>query len=241
MSWDRNSLTLRRGAFAALLAATASAAAANVLVVRSAGPSAGAYPAGRSLPDNARITLRAGDTLVVLAGGGTRTFRGPGTYSPGTAARAGTRTVAANDGRRARIGAVRNAGIVPRSPTIWHVDVTQSGTICLANAGNVMLWRPDATAPDRLTITAPGGASRQLDWPAGQATLAWPSDAPIAGGGAYGFRQAGVAVPTQIVFRTLNSEPSDLQAVAAALIENGCRDQLDVLVETQPDLSAPAG
>ena len=41
-------------------------------------------PAGRCR-DNARITLRAGDVVVVLAGGGTRTFRGPGTYSPGTA------------------------------------------------------------------------------------------------------------------------------------------------------------
>ncbi len=241
MSWGQSSFTLRRVAVAALVAATAASAAANVLVVRSSGPSAKSYPAGRSLPDNARITLRGGDTLVVLAGGGTRTFRGPGTYSPGAAARAGTRTVAASDGRRARIGAVRNAGIVPRSPTIWHVDVTQSGTICLASAGNVMLWRPDATAPTRLTITAPGGDARSADWPAGQATLAWPPGAPIASGGAYSFRQAGVAVPTQITFRTLNSEPSDLQAVAAALIENGCQEQLEVLVETQPDLSAPAG
>jgi hypothetical protein len=239
LSWDRNSIG--RAALAVLLAAAAGSAAANVLVVRSAGPSAGAYPAGRSLPDNARITLRAGDTLVVLGGTGTRTFRGPGTFSPSAAVQAGPRTLAANDGRRARIGAVRNAGIVPRSPTIWHVDVTQSGTLCLAGTANVMLWRPDASVPVTLTVTPSGGSPSNVQWPAGQATLAWPSAVPIVNGGAYSFAQPGVAVPTQIIFKTLGTEPTDLQAVAAALIANRCQEQLDVLVETQPDLSPPAG
>ena len=226
---------------AALLAATAASAAANVLVVRSAGPSARAYPAGRSLPDNARITLQAGDTLVILGGTGTRTFRGPGTFSPSAAVQAGPRTLASNDGRRARIGAVRNAGIVPRSPTLWHVDVTQSGTVCLPGRNNVMLWRPDAGAPTTLGITPPFARPRYVQWPAGQATLAWPSDLPVVNNGTYSFAQPGVAVPVQITFRTLASEPTDLEAVAAALIENGCQEQLDVLLETQPDQSGPAG
>src|SRR6185295_8495456 len=221
LSWDRNKLG--RAALAMLLAAGAASAAANVLVVRSAGPSARAYPAGRALPDNARITLRAGDTLVILGGTGTRTFRGPGTFSPSAAVQAGPRTLASNDGRRARIGAVRNAGIVPRSPTIWHVDVSQSGTICLAGTSNVMLWRPDAGVPTTLTITPPGGRPQSAQWPAGQATLAWPRGLPIVDGGAYSFRQAGVAVPTQLTFRTLGTEPADLQAVAAALLANGCQ------------------
>lgn len=235
MSWDPNSASFRRAAFAVLLAAAGASAAANVLVVRSSGPSAKAYPAGRSLPDNARIALRAGDTLVVLGANGTRTFRGPGAFSPTAAVQAGQRTIAAAGGRRARIGAVRNAGIVPRSLTIWDADVTQSGTFCVANAGNLKLWRPDASRAMRLNMVAPGGASRALDWPAGQATLAWPAGAQIVSGGAYSFRQPGVAVPTQITFRTLRSEPADLQAVAAALIANGCQGQLDVLVETQPE------
>ena len=241
LSWDRNKISPRRAALAALLVAIAAPAAANVLVVRSAGPSAAAYPVGRSLPDNARITLRAGDSLVVLGASGTRSFRGPGTFSPGAAVQAGPRTLASNDGRRARIGAVRSAGIVPRGPTIWHVDVTQSGTFCLASASNVMLWRPDASARTTLTISGPGGRPRTVQWAAGQATLAWPAGAPIANGSTYSFSESGIAVPTQITFRTLASEPADLEGVAAALIANGCQDQLDVLVETQPDLSTPAG
>ena len=240
MSWDRNKAP-RRAAFAVLLAAAAAMpAAANVLVVRSTGPSAAAYPAGRSLPDNARLNLRDGDMVIVLGAAGTRTFRGPGSFSPSAAVQAGARTFAAADGRRARIGAVRGAGIVPHSPTIWHVDVTQSGTFCLASPSHVMLWRPDATVPVTLTIAGAGAAARTVRWPAGQATVAWPAALPIANGSSFSIAQSGVAVPTQVTFRTLAREPANLEGVASALIANGCQGQLDVLVESQPDLS-PGG
>ncbi len=237
MSWVPNKAPLRRALLALVLVAVAAPASAAVLVVRSSGPSAASYPAGRALPDNARIALRAGDTVVVLVGAGTRTFRGPGTFSPTAAVRAGRQTIASSDGRRARIGAVRSAGLVPQSPTIWHVDVTQGGTFCLADPGNVMLWRPDASASESLTINGPGMA-RTLAWPAGQPTLAWPGGARVASGGAYSFARRGVAVPTRITFRTLAERPADLQAVAAALIANGCQEQLDLLVETAPDQTA---
>ena len=235
MSWRRSKLSPSRAALAVLLIAGAASAAANVLVVRSSGPSAKSYPPGRSLPDNARISLRPGDTIVLLDARGTRTFRGPGNFTPSQAVRAATRTVQAPDGRRARIGAVRNAGIVPTSPTtIWHVDVTQSGTICLADRSNVMLWRPEASAATTLTISGPDGASRSVDWPAGSATLAWPADLPIAEGAGYPLRQAGVAVPTQVTFRALESVPADIQGVAEALIRSQCSEQLELLVATAP-------
>jgi hypothetical protein len=70
--------------------------------------------------------------------------------------------------------------------------------------------------------------------------LAWPSALPIANGASFSIAQSGVAVPTQVTFRTLAREPADLEGVASALIANGCQGQLDVLVESQPDLS-PAG
>jgi hypothetical protein len=235
LSWVRNRAPLRRALLVAAVALLATPAAAAVLVVRSSGPSAASYPAGRSLPDNARIALRAGDTVVVLAGGGTRTFRGPGTFSPNAAAQTGRQTVASSDGRRARIGAVRTAGMIPQSPTIWHVDVTQSGTFCLANTANVMLWRPDASATQTLTLSHSAGPNRTLRWPAGQPTLAWPAGEHIISGGTYSLRMPGVAVPTRITFRTLASPPADLQSVAAALIANGCQEQLDLLVESAPD------
>lgn len=242
MSWVASKASLSRVALAALLAAGAASAAADVIVVRSSGPSAKSYPPGRSLPDSARIVLRPGDSLVVLDRSGTRAFRGPGSFSPGGAVQAQTRSADSSSGRRARIGAVRTAGLDPQGPTtIWHIDVTQSGTICLANTSDVMLWRPDSAAAAAVTITAPGGESQSLQWPAGQATIAWPTALGIAHNGEYRFRQAGVAVPTTIRFKLLASEPADLQAVAAALIENECQEQLDLLVETAPGQDAPTG
>jgi hypothetical protein len=236
LSWIPNKAPFgRRFALAALLSATAVSASANVLVVRSAGPSARTYPAGRSLTDDARIQLRAGDTLVVLDARGTRTFRGPGNFTAAGAATQGMR-IAETNGRRARIGAVRSAGFVASSPTtIWHVDVSQSGNMCLANTSNVMLWRPEASLATTLTIAGPGG-TRNVAWPAGRTTVAWPADLPIANGGAYSLSQSGTAVPSRVTFRTLNSAPGDMQAVADALIRNGCQEQLDLLVD-----SAPAG
>ncbi|MBX3561602.1 MAG: hypothetical protein KF780_07275 [Sphingomonas sp.] len=225
---------MSRLALTVLLLSGATAASADVLVVRASGPSASTYPAGRSLPNDARITLRGGDTLVVLDARGTRTFRGPGTFTPASAAAAGPRVAQTADNRRARIGAVRSAGIVPASPSsIWQIDVSQGGTVCLANTSEVTLWRPDASQTASLAISG-SGASRTLSWPAGNVTTAWPSDLPIANGARYQLSQAGTAVPTNITFRTLASAPGDMQAVAQALIANGCQEQLDLLVDSAP-------
>ena len=242
MSWVQSKASLSRLAIAALLVTGVATAAANVIVIRSTGPSAKSYPPGRSLPDNARINLQASDTVVVLANGATRTFRGPGNFSPSAAVQVGgTRSVTTASGRQARIGAVRNAGLVPRSPTIWHVDASQSGTFCLATTSEVNLWRPDASQTASLTITGPGGESQTVDWPAGQAVLPWPASVGIANNGEYRLRQAGVAVPTRITFKTLSTQPGDIQAVAQALIANDCQEQLNVLVETTAEESTPQG
>lgn len=236
MSWGQNRLSFTRLALTALLVTGAASAAANVLVVRSSGPSAKNFPAGRSLPDNARIPLQAGDTVVLLSSAGTRTFRGPGTFSPAQAVQAGPRTVQGNSGR-ARVGAVRSAGILPSGPTtIWHVDVSTGGTMCLANASGVMLWRPDPARQATVTIIGHDGASHEVVWPAGSATAPWPASLPIADGASYQLRQAGTAVPTRVTFKTLRAVPNDVQGVAEALIQNDCPEQLELLVASQPSL-----
>ncbi len=238
MSWVPNKASFGRAALTALLVSAAAPVAADVLVVRATGPSAKSYPAGRSLPDNARIALRPGDTLVVLGSGGTRTFRGPGTFSPSGPVQAGQRLVSANGNRRARIGAVRNAGVVPRSPTLWHVDVSQSATVCVTDPNHVMLWRPTSADTVTLTIAQTDGEAKTVEWPAGQATLAWPG--AVAAGTEYRLQMAGEAAPTRLTFKPLETLPTDLPSVAEALIGNGCQEQLDLLVETAPAETASA-
>ncbi len=211
-------------------ALAAEAAAANVVVVRSAGPSAATYRAGSSLPDNARVTLRPGDMLVVIGSNGTRTLRGPGSFTLTSGGGGGRPAMA----RRGRFSALRTAGIVPRSPTLWHVDTTQSGKFCLASASNVMLWRPEADQAVTLTVAGAGGTRHNVQWPAGEATLPWPAQVPITAGGEYQLNWTGAPEPTRLTFATLQREPTDLTSVAQALVSENCQNQLDLLIETAP-------
>ena len=234
-------------AAAILLASAASAAAADILVVRSNGPSAKSFQPGKSIAETANITLKAGDSLVVLDGRGTRTLRGPGTFSAGgpTAASAKQSALAAmatGPQRRARIGAVRSVSAAPRSPSIWHVDVAKSSTICLAEPSNVTLWRADASQPVTLTVTGDGG-SRQLEWEKGSPTLVWPSTFAIKEGADYRLSWDGAAAPTSLKFKWLPAKPAGLEDMASSLIQNGCEAQLDLLIETVklPDEAPPAG
>ena len=224
---------LRLLAFSLLLAG-ASAAMADILVVRSAGPSAKNYPLGRRLPDNARIVLQANDQLTLLDGRGTRELRGPGTFNAASASSAPAQLAsnAATSGRRARIGAVRGPATGPLRPgTIWDVDVSKSTNICVVPQNRLRLWRNDATADATLTVTGASG-TRRITWPAGDATVDWPDDLPLTDGAQYRLSWSGAAAPTAIRFRTLSQRPAGLDATASALIANQCTAQLDLLIDT---------
>ncbi len=219
-----------------MLASGATAAAADVLVVRATGPSATKFPAGRSLADNARITLVANDALVVLDSRGTRTLRGPGTFSPGQAAPTQPqRVAAATPQRRARIGAVRSVGAAPataRPTSLWALDVAKSSTVCLAGAPALSLWRADTSRPTTVTLTRTGdGAKESVQWNAGQASLGWPTTLAPRDGAEYRVSWTGGGAPTTYRFKSVGTMPMAPEQTARTLIENGCTAQLDVLIE----------
>jgi hypothetical protein len=244
LSWLASSFTLRHFAAAALLV-TATAAAADILVVRSTGPSAKSFPPGKRLPENALLTLKASDQLVVLDGRGTRTLRGPGTFTAGAASAGRVASAAPVMQRRARIGAVRGPGDgALRPPSIWHADVTRSANVCVAQSGALTLWRAEAAAPLTLSVSRVGGGpARQLSWEAGASTLPWPPDLVLADGAQYRLSWPGAAAPTTLTFRTLPQKPAGLEDMASSLIRNECAAQLDLLIETVrlPDEIPPAG
>jgi hypothetical protein len=206
-------------------------AAANVLVVRSSGPSAKAHPPGQSLPDNAQVTLRPGDVLVLLGGQATRTLRGPGTFA---VAPAGAKIAMASAARRGRFSAMRT-GEVPPVPSVWHLDVSQSGTVCFADSGKLQLWRPDAADKISVTLAPAGGSAQVVDWPAGQDVLDWPAQLPVAANASYEVRWTGSDDASKLTFAPLGKAPEDEQALAQALIAKGCQNQLDTLLETVPE------
>jgi hypothetical protein len=216
-----------------MLLLAAGAAAADIIVVRSTGPSAKSFPPGKRMPESARISLKAGDNLIVLDGRGTRTIRGPGNFTAGAPAIGRVASSGPASQRRARIGAVR--GIETgrlRPPSIWHVDVARSSNVCVADASKVTLWRADPAEAVTLDIGAGSGGSRQLAWQPGSTTLPWPSDLPVADGAEYRLSWKGAAAPTVLRFRTMGERPSGLEDMAQTLIRNRCDAQLDLFIET---------
>lgn len=232
MSWGPSKKFVRPLLAAAFLL-TGSVALADILVVRSTGPSAKGFPPGKRLPETARISLKASDQLVVLDGRGTRIIRGPGTFTAGAPTVGRVASAVPVVQRRARIGAVRGIETGElRPPSIWHVDVARSSNFCVADPSKVTLWRADSSNALTLNIGRPGGRAKQLSWQPGSSTLPWPSDLPVADGSEYRLSWSGGAVPTALRFRTVPAKPAGLEDMAQTLIRNQCEAQLDLFIDT---------
>jgi hypothetical protein len=210
---------------AAAVALSSTAAVASVVVVRSLGPSAKAYPPGKTLPDSGSISLKGGDVVTLLGPSSAKTLRGPGNFETKQVA------LASAAGRRGRFGALRTAEVA-RNPSIWDLDVTQSGKVCVTRTGKLTLWRPDADSAVKVKIRSAGGESQELSWAAGKRSTAWPAGLPISDSAQYEIEWPGSGDKSNVTFVTVPSAPSDLVGAAQLLIQNGCENQLDLLVQS---------
>jgi hypothetical protein len=201
------------------------AAVANVVVVKSLGPSAKAYPPGKTLPPSAKITLQGGDVVTVLGPSSAETLRGPGNFD------AGQVSLASAAGQRGRFGALR-AAEVAHNPSIWDLDVSQGGKVCVVDPAKLKLWRPDSEAASTVTIRTADGKSQQLTWAAGSALTSWPAALPIKSGASYDVEWPDTGEHSSLDIVTVQSAPTDLVGAAQVLIQNGCQKQLDLLVES---------
>lgn len=204
-----------------------SAVAAKVVIVRSVGPSAKAYPPGKALPETASITLNSGDSVTLLGPSASRTLRGPGTFIASTAGRS---SLAMAAGRRSRFGAMRS-GEITGKPGLWDVDVTQSGKLCIAEPAKLKLWRPNADTSASLTVRS-GATAHVVEFPAGHSTVPWPAPLVPADGGQYQLELAESGDVSRISLTMVSATPSDRVAAAELLIARGCQNQLDLLIET---------
>jgi hypothetical protein len=204
------------------LALTSGAALAGVVVVKSLGPSAKAYPPGKTLPADAKLTLKGGDVVTILGPGSARTLRGPGNFDTTQI------SLESAASQRGRFGALRSTNVA-RSPSIWDIDVTQSGRVCVVDAKKLQLWRPDSELAEAIEIRAPGGAAEKLSWAKGKALAGWPSALPVKTA-EYEFASTMRADKSKVEIVKLDTVPSDLVGTAEVLIKNGCQNQLDLLV-----------
>jgi hypothetical protein len=210
---------------ATAVALSSTAAVASVVVVRSLGPSAKAYPPGKTLPETASISLKGGDVVTLIGPGSARTLRGPGNFD------AKSVTLASASAKRGRFGALRTAEVA-RNPSIWDIDVTQSGKVCVNQASKPKLWRPETDNPAKLTIRSSDGKSQEVSWAAGKHTANWPTNLPIANSTQYQIEWPSSGEKNSVSLVTVPTPPADLVGAAQLLIENGCQNQLDVLVES---------
>ena len=227
---------MRLRLLAAIGAATAFsgvAASAAVLVVRSAGPSARAYPPGKALPDDQMLNLKANDIVVLLDSRGTRTLRGPGAFgaSASSVSRSGSALgaiVAENKGRRVRIGAVRGGG---SSRNVWQADIARSGNVCVGNPADLGLYRSIGANEAMVTVSdIASGAKATARFASGQQIAEWPSAVPVSSGKRY--RLSGEGGATTLTVRSIAPVPAGLEGLAQSLIRNDCQAQLDVLIDT---------
>jgi hypothetical protein len=208
---------------AVAIALSSTAALANVVVVKSLGPSAKAYPPGKTLPPSAKITLQGGDVVTVLGPSSAQTLRGPGNFD------AGQISLASAASQRGRFGALR-AAEVAHNPSIWDIDVSQSGKVCVTDASKLQLWRPDTDAATTVQIHSADGQTQKLSWAAGKALAAWPAALPVKTGAQYQIDWGDSGDKSSLDVVTVGKVPSDLVGTAQVLIENGCKNQLDLLV-----------
>ena len=212
------------GAAASILFVS-TAGVANVVVVKSLGPSAKAYPPGKTLPETAKINLQGGDVVTVLGPASAQTLRGPGNFDAKQVA------LASAAGQRGRFGALR-AAEVAHNPSIWDIDVSQSGKICVSNASKLQLWRPDSETAATVQIRSADGATQDLSWAAGSALTTWPAALPVKNGASYQIEWPDTGERSSLSFVSVPGTPGDLVGAAQVLIENGCQKQLDLLVES---------
>ncbi len=221
---------------AAVLATSAAAASAAVLVVRSSGPSAKAYPAGKALTENQTITLRGNDVVILLDSRGTRTLRGPGSYSTSASNGGSTSAMTALGGqsnaRRSRVGAVRGGPTGATSGrNVWQADIGRSGNVCVANPADVGLYRAESSSARRVTLTeVASNRAATVEFAAGQKNAPWPAEMPVTVGGRYQIKGGGGPVTLTAV--PIAPVPAGLEGLAQNLIRNDCQAQLDVLIDT---------
>ena len=212
---------------AAALVALPSIASAAIVIVRSAGAAARAYPPGKAIPEGSSIRLGDGDMVTVLTPSSAKVLRGPGVFAVDSADR---QSLAMAAGRRSRFGALRT-GDVARNPSLWDVDVSQSGKMCVSDTAKLNLWRPSKDDAAKVSIRSGSGQVQTVDWAAGKDTVPWPKALPVKSGSQYAIEWPGSSETATIDFVTVTKPPSDLVGAAKVLIANGCQNQLDLLVD----------
>lgn len=220
---------------AIVVAATMSSlpTSAQVMIVKSQGPSASSLKPGSFLPKGRVVALDNGDRVTVLTASGTQVLTGKGRFTIGATpekARSLLRAIFQPGVQRRRIASTRGvqpAALPATRESLWDVDAMAGGAFCAAPSHPIALWRSRDTLPAVVRITRlSDAAEEEVAWPAGQ-TLPWPNRFPVADGARYEITLGYVR--KQIVWRTVDDPEADLLSLARQFEDRRCDSQLALL------------
>ncbi len=239
-------------AAAIMTIALAGTAAAQSMVVRSTGPSAAKYPTGTKLKSADKLTLVAGDKVVLMQAGKTRTLSGPGTYGATGTVQASqsmgttvTRMLAKGPTMRSRGGFSRGPNdpvpVEARAPNLWLLDYREGGTFCVLDPAMLMLWRPNMEGDTALEIEN-AGKKTTVAIVDGANFRKWPTDTlPVQYGVDYRLSGAGLARPVTVRFTQMGEVPDTVEGSIDMLVAKGCSPQLNRLVDAMSESESAGG
>jgi hypothetical protein len=244
MRWTRNSICTAILSLGAAAIIPAAALNAEPIVIKYEGPSSQNYKPGKKLLASAKISLKAGEVLTVLDERGTRTLRGPGTFSATSSANAGNVSntslatlIKTSSVRRARTGAVRGESGVQQTavnPNLWFVDISKGGKICVADFKSIQLWRANTAEAQQISASeGTSGSAATVKFGKGRTTANWPSNIVPRDGGIYSLSVPGKAekVALQLVSVDVTGQER-LDIMASKLLDRGCQVQSELLAAT---------
>jgi hypothetical protein len=214
--------------------AGAGAASAQVVVLFAQGPSAGAYPQGAVLPVSRVLNLKAGDRIELLDGAGSHVVTGPAVTTAGhldpKVRDQLIQTFLKAQQSRPGIAATRGFTLeTAPQPGLWQLDIGGAGPMCLTKGVTPSLWRADPkgamTAQIRRAAT---GLTAGVSWADGAAAADWPAGLPLSDGERYVIVLDDGSSAT-VVWRAVETPASGVEALASALVEQGCYGQVDRL------------
>jgi hypothetical protein len=108
----------------------------------------------------------------------------------------------------------------------WVVNTGKSGDFCVKAKGPAMLWREKAVKARILTLKNLTDKSKsKAEWPAGSATLKWPSKVNLTDGARYLLRMKGSRAVRKIKLHLVPGDlPSDAHR-AVWMARNGYEKQ----------------
>ena len=216
--------------------AFAGTAAAQSMVVRSTGPSAGKYPTGTKLKSTDKLSLVAGDKVVLMQSGKTRTLSGPGTFGA-------TGQIQANQNMGATVTRMLSTGPTMRSRGGFSrgADYREAGTFCVVDPATLMLWRPNMEGDTALEIES-AGKKATVAIVDGANFRKWPTDTlPVQYGVDYRLSGAGLAKPVTVRFAAMGTVPDTVEGSVDMLMAKGCSPQLNRLVDTMSETETAGG